>query len=74
MQLARRDQLLLAGLLPAGLLVGLLWQWYSPRPVGDWLVGPALFTVIMAILFTLPVGQLDFRPALLPAASASSRA
>lgn len=63
-QVARRDQLLFAGFLAAGLLVGVLWQWYSPRPVGDRLVLPALFTVMAAFLFALP-GELVFRPALL---------
>jgi hypothetical protein len=61
---ARRDQLVFAAFLAAGLLVGLLWQWYSPRSVGDRLVWPALCTVMAAFLFALP-GELVFRPALL---------
>ena len=65
MQLPRRDELLLAGLLTAGVLVGILWQWYSPRAVGDRLLWPALSTAGAAILFVLPGGETHFRPALL---------
>jgi len=64
-QVARQDQLLFAAFLAAGLLVGVLWQWYSPRPVGDRLVFPALFTVVAAVLFVLPSDEVVFRPALL---------
>lgn len=64
-QVAHGDQFLFAGLLAGGLLVGFLWQWYSPRPVGDRLVGPALLTVFTAVLFVLPMDELDFRPGLL---------
>jgi len=65
MQLVRRDELAFAGLMAGGILVGFLWQWYSPRPVGDRLVGPALLMLVLPILFLLPMGELHFQPGLL---------
>lgn len=56
MLVAGPDRLLFAGLLAGGLLLGVFWQCYSPRPLGERLVLPALLTAIAAVLLALPMG------------------
>jgi hypothetical protein len=59
---SRDDQLWTAGLVAAGILTGLLWQWYSPRHIGDRLIGPALAVAAIPILTALLPGEMTFRP------------
>jgi hypothetical protein len=73
MPLGYGDQVLLAALTFGGVLVGVLWQWYSPRPIGNRLVAPAFVILLSPILFLLPTGEwsdgssteLHFRPGFL---------
>jgi len=57
MPLGYGDQVLLAALTFGGVLIGVPWQWYSPRPVGDRLVRPAFLMLLSPILFLLPTGE-----------------
>ncbi len=62
MPVARRDDLQVAGLLAISVVVGMLWQWYSPRAVGDRLIGPALAVAALPILTIFMPGETIFRP------------
>jgi hypothetical protein len=52
----RADQLWLGGLGLAGVAVGLLWQWFSPRTLAPRLAFAAGAYVLLAILMLLPLG------------------
>jgi hypothetical protein len=41
-----------------GLLGGWLWQWYSPRDLAQRLVFPAGASVLLAVIFMVPGGEL----------------
>jgi hypothetical protein len=62
MPIARRDDLQVAGLLAISVVVGMLWQWYSPRAVGDRLIGPALAVAALPILTIFMPGETTCRP------------
>ena len=51
---SRPDQLWFGGLILAGLAVGVLWQWFSPRNLADRLALPAGAFVAAGILYLLP--------------------
>lgn len=42
----------------AGVLAGWLWQWYSPRDLAERLAFPAGVTVLLAVVFMVPGGDL----------------
>ncbi|GAA0923914.1 hypothetical protein GCM10009554_02330 [Kribbella koreensis] len=52
----RSEQLWLGGLGLAGVAVGLLWQWFSPRALAPRLAFAAAAFVVLAILMLLPLG------------------
>lgn len=60
--MARHDDLEMAGLVAISIVVGMLWQWYSPRAVGDRLIGPALAVAAVPILTIFVPGETIFRP------------
>lgn len=53
---SRHDQLWFGGLILAGVAVGVLWQWFSPRNLADRLALPAGALVLAGIFFLLPLG------------------
>jgi hypothetical protein len=56
------DRLPTAGVLAISIVIGLLWQWYSPRAIGDRLIGPALVVAAIPILTVLMPEEMTFRP------------
>jgi hypothetical protein len=65
MPLGSRDEMLLAALAIGGVLIGALWQWYSPRPIGYRLVLPALLFLLSPVVLLVPLGEVRFQPGLL---------
>lgn len=57
--ISRSDQIGMAALAAAGLLAGVLWQWYSPRDIAERLAFPAGMTILLAVLFVLPIGEVS---------------
>ncbi|MFI5713686.1 hypothetical protein [Kribbella sp. NPDC051620] len=55
--LSRSDRLGMGALALAGLLGGVLWQWYSPRDLAERLAFPAGATILIAVLLMLPIGE-----------------
>jgi peptidoglycan/LPS O-acetylase OafA/YrhL len=52
--IGQTERLWSGGLTLAGLAVGLLWQWYSPRDVAERLLFPSGALVVFAVIFMLP--------------------
>ncbi len=55
--IGRSDQYWLAGLGLAGIAVGVLWQWFSPRELAPRLVFAAAAFVLVVIFTFLPIGD-----------------
>jgi hypothetical protein len=55
--IGRPDQLWFGGLGLAGVAIGLLWQWYSPRELAPRLILAAGAFVLTSILILLPLGD-----------------
>lgn len=43
-----------SGMIASGFLAGLLWQWYSPRPLAPRLFFPSCAVMAFAVLFLAP--------------------
>ena len=62
LMMPRSDELRSAALIALGVTAGALWQWYSPRPIGDRLVyAPAMLALLPLVLLLVP-GDWTFRP------------
>ncbi|MEV6414646.1 hypothetical protein [Kribbella sp. NPDC051718] len=42
----------------AGVLAGVLWQWFSPRDLAQRLTYPAALAILVAVIFMVPGGDL----------------
>jgi hypothetical protein len=61
---SRSDQLWFGGLILCGVVVGVLWQWFSPRNLAERLALPAGALVLAGIFFVVPIaGEVSVRPA-----------
>jgi hypothetical protein len=56
----RRDQLWMAGLTAVGIVTGALWQWYSPRNLGDRLIVPASGVIALPIIAVIAAGEMSY--------------
>jgi hypothetical protein len=55
--ISESDRAGMGALLLASVLTGVLWQWYSPRDLAERLAFPAGATVLIFVLFMLPIGE-----------------
>jgi len=55
--IGRADQYWLAGLGLAGIAVGMLWQWFSPRELAPRLIFPAAAFILVVFFTLLPIGD-----------------
>lgn len=55
--LSQSDRIGMGALSLAGLLAGVLWQWYSPRDIAERLALPALAGVVVAVIMILPIDE-----------------
>ncbi|MDX6261837.1 MAG: hypothetical protein QOH84_3525 [Kribbellaceae bacterium] len=42
----------------AGILAGVLWQWFSPRDLAQRLTYPASLVIVVALIYMVPSGEL----------------
>ncbi|NEA34775.1 hypothetical protein [Streptomyces sp. SID13031] len=55
--LSQSDRIAMSVLSLAGVLGGVLWQWYSPRDLAERLAFPATVGVAVTVILILPIGE-----------------